>query len=119
VKDYHADNGRFSANKWVESCRKANQPLTFAGVNSHHENGIAERHIKEIQEGARTMLIHANRWCKSSVNVHLWPYAVRMAVRTSQRHAQHAAKRQDTAVTVNRLHETVDENLQANVRLGK
>jgi Reverse transcriptase (RNA-dependent DNA polymerase) len=79
VKAYHADNGIFRANKWVESCRKARQPLTFAGVNSHHENGIAERRIKEIQEGARTMLIHANRRWKSNVNAHLWPYAVRMA----------------------------------------
>jgi hypothetical protein len=79
VKAYHADNGIFKANKWVESCKKAGQGLTFAGVNSHHENGIAERRIKEIQDAARTMLIHASRRWKMSVNAHLWPYAVRMA----------------------------------------
>jgi hypothetical protein len=65
IKAYHADNGIFKANKWVESCKREKQGLTFAGVNSHHENGIAERRIKEIQEGARTMLIHVNhRWKK-------------------------------------------------------
>jgi hypothetical protein len=60
VKAYHADNGIFIANKWVESCKKAGQGLTFAGINSHHENGIAEWRIKEIQDAARTMLIHAS-----------------------------------------------------------
>jgi hypothetical protein len=79
VKAYLADNGILHANKWVESCRKANQPLTFAAVNSHYKNGIVERCIKEIQEGARTMLIHANCQWQSSVNAHLWPYAVKMA----------------------------------------
>jgi hypothetical protein len=48
VKAYHAENGIFKTTKWVESCKKAGQGLTFAGVNSHHENGIAERRIKEI-----------------------------------------------------------------------
>jgi flagellar basal body rod protein FlgC len=61
TKAYHVDNGIFKANKWVESCKKASQGLSFASVNSHHENSIAERRIKEIQDTARTMLIHASR----------------------------------------------------------
>jgi hypothetical protein len=79
IKAYHADNGIFRAHKWVDCCKTAEQGLTFAGVNSHHENGITERRIKELQDLARTMLIHANRRWKTSVNAHLWPYAVRMA----------------------------------------
>jgi hypothetical protein len=79
IKAYHADNGIFCAHKWVDCCRMAEQGLTFAGVNSHHENGIAKRRIKELQDLARTMLIHANRQWKMSVNAHLWPYTVRMA----------------------------------------
>jgi hypothetical protein len=79
IRAYHADNGIFRAQKWVDCCAKAEQGLTFAGVNSHHENGIAERRIKELQDAARSMLIHANRRWKMSVNAHLWPYAVRMA----------------------------------------
>ena len=79
VKGYHADNGIFRANAWVNSCNAASQRLTFAGVNAHHQNGIAERRIKELQELARTMLIHAhNRWPKC-VTTELWPYAIRAA----------------------------------------
>jgi hypothetical protein len=79
IKAYHADNGIFCAHKWVDCCRVAKQGLTFAGVNLHHKNGIAERRIKELQDLGRTMLIHANRQWKMSINVHLWPLAVRMA----------------------------------------
>ena len=35
IKAYHADNGIFRANKWVNSCEANKQRLTFAGVNAH------------------------------------------------------------------------------------
>ena len=59
IQAYHADNGIFRANAWVQNCIQAEQSLTFAGVNAHHQNGIAERRIREVQELTRTMLIHA------------------------------------------------------------
>ena len=58
---YHADNGIFKAKKWVEECQLRKQDLTFAGVNAHHQNGIAERRIRELQETTRAMLIHATK----------------------------------------------------------
>ena len=79
IKAYHADNGIFKANDWVMECCSRGQPLTFAGVNAHHQNGLAERRIRELQELARTMLIHANRRWPDAVTAHLWPYALRMA----------------------------------------
>ena len=36
IKGYHADNGIFCANAWVNDCNRLNQRLTFAGVNAHH-----------------------------------------------------------------------------------
>ena len=60
VKAYYADNGMFRANKWVEECNKNGQSLRFAGVNAHHQNGFAKRRIRELQELARSMTIHAN-----------------------------------------------------------
>ena len=79
IQAYHADNGIFKAYKWVMACRGKGQSLTFAGVNAHHQNGIAERRIRILQELARTMLIHGNkRWPKAVTN-NLWPYALRMA----------------------------------------
>ena len=79
VQAYHADNGIFKAKKWVEECRQRKQDLTFAGVNAHHQNGIAERRIRELQETTRAMLIHATKRWPGVVTIHLWPYAIRMA----------------------------------------
>ena len=79
IKGYHADNGIFRANKWVEHCLSQHQRLSFAGVNAHHQNGIAERRIRELQELARTMMIHAARRWPKCITANLWPYAIRMA----------------------------------------
>ena len=79
VQAYHADNGIFKAKKWVEECCQRKQELTFAGVNAHHQNGIAERRIRELQESTRAMLIHATKRWPGVVTIHLWPYAIRMA----------------------------------------
>ena len=79
VQAYHADNGIFKAKKWVEECRQRKQDLTFAGVNAHHQNGIAERRIRELQETMREILIHATKRWPGVVTIHLRPYAIRMA----------------------------------------
>ena len=63
IQAYHADNGIFKAKMWMEECHQQKQNLTFAGVNAHHQNGIAEQRIHELQETTRAMLIHASkRW---------------------------------------------------------
>jgi len=69
VDHYQADNGIFKTHALVDACRQAGQGLTFAAVGAHLQNGLAERRIRELQDLARTMLIHA----------HHWPYAVQMA----------------------------------------
>jgi hypothetical protein len=79
VQNYHADNGIFRAHKWVNACHSSGQGLTFAGVNAHHQNGIAERRIRELQELARTMLIHANKHWPQCATANLWPYTIWMA----------------------------------------
>ncbi|GFH52929.1 hypothetical protein CTEN210_09405 [Chaetoceros tenuissimus] len=79
IQAYHADNGVFRANKWIEACHKKSQKLTFAGVNAHHSNGLAEKRIRDLQDHARTMLIHANNRWKKCITANLWPYAVREA----------------------------------------
>jgi hypothetical protein len=79
IQHYHADNGIFASNAWRKSCVDRRQGLTFAGVNAHHQNGIAERRIKELQDMARTMLIHAQQRWPDAISTNLWPYAIRMA----------------------------------------
>ena len=66
IENYHVDNGIFKARGWVDECIKDGQGMTYARVNAHHQNGVAERRIRELQERARSLLIHANaRWSGS------------------------------------------------------
>ena len=80
VLHYHADNGRFPDNKFRKSIDKTRgQTLTFCSVNAHFQNGVDKRRICELQDHARTMLIHANKRWPHAINSHLWPYALHMA----------------------------------------
>ena len=84
IKHYHADNGIFASKAWKDHCNSVivdgtQQGLTFAGVNAHHQNSVAERRIGLLQHMARTMLIHANRRWPDAITTNLWPYAIRMA----------------------------------------
>ena len=79
VRHYHADNGIFAGNGWRNACRQEGQGLSFAGVNAHHQNGVAERRIRTLQDMARTMLIHAHKRWPNAITANLWPYALRMA----------------------------------------
>jgi hypothetical protein len=56
IQACHTDNGIFKAHKRAMACRGKEKSLTFAGANTHHQNGIAERRIRILQELARTML---------------------------------------------------------------
>ena len=79
IKHYHADNGRFAETMFMEHVKSSGQSITFCGVGAHHQNGVAERRIRDLTEHARTMLLHAShRWPKA-INAHLWPYALRLA----------------------------------------
>jgi len=79
IEAYHADNGIFKAYKWIDACKQDGQGMTFAAVNAHHQNGIAERRIRELQDLARAMLAHANARWSDTISANLWPYAVRNA----------------------------------------
>ena len=54
IKAYHADNGVFKANDWKQACFNERQKLTFAGVNAHFTNGLAEKRIRDLQDLTRT-----------------------------------------------------------------
>jgi hypothetical protein len=50
-KVHHADNGCFADKGFRDDCTSSNQMITFCGVGSHHQNGIAECKIKDITLG--------------------------------------------------------------------
>jgi hypothetical protein len=80
IKRYHTDNGIFASKDFRQSCIDQRQRIKFCGVNAHHQNGIAERHIRTITERARTMLIHAMIQWLAIITETLWPYALRLAI---------------------------------------
>ena len=54
ILHYHADNGRFADNGFIENYELKNQHLTYCGINAHFQNGIAEKKIRDLQEATRT-----------------------------------------------------------------
>jgi len=82
VRHYHADNDRFHENAWIQHLRQQNpqQTQSYSGVGAHHQNGVAEKRIRDLQDCARTMLLHAQRRWPEAISEHLWPYAIRAAV---------------------------------------
>ena len=80
IEHYHADNGRFADKAFMQDCEKNGQMLTFCAVNSHWQNGIAEKRIRDLTESARRQLLHAQcRW-PDEIITNLWPYPLRTAV---------------------------------------
>ena len=55
------------------------QSCSYLGVNAHFQYGVAERRIWELQELARTMMIHAHARWPEAITANLWPYAMRLA----------------------------------------
>ena len=68
VQAYHADNGRFADSEFYADVKDCGQDITFCGVGSHHQNGIAEKKIRDLTEHSRTLLAHGR---------HIWPEAVK------------------------------------------
>jgi len=82
VKSYHADNGRFVDNAFINSAHESGQKMSYCGVNAHFQNGIAEKRIRDLQEQARTMLLHARGRWPIAITANLWPYAIRISNQT-------------------------------------
>lgn len=82
VRAYHADNRRFAEALFVQDAKDKAQRITYCGVGSHHQNGIAERRIRTLTEDARTMLSHGQHLWPEVINKSLWPFAYKAACRS-------------------------------------
>ena len=74
--DYHADNGVLKANSYVKHLKDHNQMVRYCGVNSYHQNDVAERAIRTVSEMARAILLHASSRWKNGISRSLWPMAI-------------------------------------------
>ena len=71
IPHYHADNGWFADNLFIDNIKQNNQSISFCGVGAHHQNDRAEKRIRDLRDSARKMLLHAIfRWPKA-INIHL------------------------------------------------
>ena len=80
-QEYLSDNGSaFTSREYMAHLRLYSQISWFAGVGTHHHNGLAERAIQTIMSIARTMLLHAAIHWHDMADPSLWPMAVQHAV---------------------------------------
>ena len=77
VKHYHADNGRFADNGFIDAINSKVQKITFCGVGAHHQNGIIENKNKMLTLGARTLLLHGMRMWPAMIDSMFWPFAMK------------------------------------------
>ncbi|CAJ1938910.1 unnamed protein product [Cylindrotheca closterium] len=76
IQHYHCDNGVFADNSFKAACKAAHQTHTFCGVNAHHQNGKAEKRIRDLRDSARSMLLLAKHNWPAAITAHLWGFAM-------------------------------------------
>ena len=74
VKHYHADNGRFVDNGFIDAINTKYQKITFFGVGAHHQNGIIENKNKMLTLGARTLLLNGMQMWHTIIDSMFWPF---------------------------------------------
>ena len=77
VVHYHSDNNLFDTKAFKTSVTKAQQTLSFCGVNAHHQNGKSEQRIKYATEGACTSLLHVAHRLPKAVRPLTWNSALK------------------------------------------
>ena len=79
IQHYHSDNGQFADQSFINHVHSKGQTISFCGTNAHHQNGVAEKRIRDLQEAARTAMIHAKQRWPDAMESNLWPYALQTA----------------------------------------
>ena len=77
VKHYHADNGKYEDNDFIDPINTKDQKIKFCGVEAHHQNGIIGNKNKILTLGARTLLLHGMRMWPTMIDSMCWPFAMK------------------------------------------
>ena len=80
IKAFRSDNGVFRAAEFRADLVKHDQTITYCARGAHHQNGVAERHIRTMVDKARTILLNAHAKWPEMVNMELWTFAIRHVV---------------------------------------
>ena len=79
VKKFHTVNGIFAEEGFKSDVSDNNQTISYCGVGSHFQNGIAEAAIKQLTEKVRTTMIHTKHQFPEVMQPCLWPFALNQA----------------------------------------
>ena len=85
IRQYNADNGSFAKKAFRATVDDATQSISYCGVGAHHQNGIAENHIKQLTLTSRTLLLHAKRFWPEAITTMIWPFALKTAAEQHNR----------------------------------
>ena len=77
IHHYHADNGRFADNAYIQHVKESGQTISYCGVDAHFQNGIAEKRIRDLQESTRKQLLHAKHRWPEAIELCMWHYRTR------------------------------------------
>ena len=77
VKQYHADNGRFTDNGFINAIKTKDQNITFGGVGDHHQNGIIGNKNKMLTLGDCNILHHGMQMCPTMIYSMFWPFSMK------------------------------------------
>jgi hypothetical protein len=77
ILSYHAHYSKFVKNAWQAHIKLTSQSMTYAGVGAQHQNGIAEKRIRDLQDLATLALIHAMKQLPNRIFNNLCPHALR------------------------------------------
>ena len=80
VKHYHCDYGHFADKVFIDDVTKKGQTISYCVAYAHFHIGKAEKGLRDMQDMARTMLLHAKARWPDAVHLYLWQYAMRMDV---------------------------------------
>ena len=70
----------FTENKLLQAVSESpHQTISYCGVNAHHQNGVAEKRIRDLQELSRTSVMHAQQRWSNAIISNLWTFALEMA----------------------------------------
>ena len=83
VKHYHAENGRFADNGFINALNTKDQKITFCGVGAHNQNGIIENKKKMLTLGARNIILHGIRMWTTMIDSMFCPFSMKAV---SERH---------------------------------
>jgi hypothetical protein len=79
IHSYCTDNGHFANSGFQQAIKDAKQTITFCAVGTHHQNGIVERHIKELTLITCALLLPAKSQWPDYVTRMMWPLALKEA----------------------------------------